>query len=68
MSGTCKKSLHYLPTETTWVQVNCSGSKPEQLYQHSAVVHDNCMIIYGGENQKGFWRNIMYTINLGNFM
>lgn len=59
-------NLHLHSQETDeWIELNVSGIKPSARFDHSAVVYQEFMLIFGGEDSYGNKLNDLHAFSLG---
>ncbi|CAD8073051.1 unnamed protein product [Paramecium primaurelia] len=49
-----------------WAQVDTTGQKPQGRLQHSSVIYDHKIYVFGGEPDRSHQLNDLYQLDIGN--
>jgi hypothetical protein len=50
-----------------WKQIEATGEAPSYLCNHTAVVMENQMLVYGGRISTMLSSNVLYALNLDTY-
>jgi hypothetical protein len=48
-----------------WFYVDCHGFKPSPRFNHTSIIYNSNLFVFGGENQYGNKLNDLFCLNLG---